>query len=110
MPSLKAAILHSQIMNLRIRDNALEEMTSRESLAYKIGHRDARHDAAELALDHEDEAPNPAVAAIHYALSTDDGMTFLRLWNEGDFDSIREEWSDVPKEVFIGADPLDAKS
>jgi len=47
-----------------------------------------------------------AVAAIEYALKTDEGLLFLHLWNEGDFDSIREEWADAPKEVFIGADPL----
>ena len=44
---------------------------------------------------------NPAVAAIQYALdmSDEDGMIFLKMWNEGDFLEIREE-------VFIGADPL----
>lgn len=47
-----------------------------------------------------------AVAAIQFALQTDESMEFLRLWNEGEFDVIREEWSDVPNEVFIGADPL----
>ena len=49
---------------------------------------------------------NASVAAIKYALETDEGLLFLQLWNEGEFDVIREEWSDVPKEVFIGADPL----
>ncbi len=47
-----------------------------------------------------------AVAAIQFALETDDGMAFLRCWNEGDFDSIRKEWPEAPKEVFIGADPF----
>jgi hypothetical protein len=32
-------------------------------------------------------------------------MTFLRVWNEGEFDTIREEWPEAPEEVFIGADP-----
>ncbi len=49
---------------------------------------------------------NAAVAAIAFALRTEDPMTFLRLWNEGEFDIIRREWDDVPDEVFIGADPL----
>lgn len=47
-----------------------------------------------------------AVAAIQFTLNDDDGMQFLRLWNEGDFDAIRREWPDAPKDVFIGADPL----
>lgn len=51
---------------------------------------------------------NPAVAAIQYALdmSDEDGMIFLRMWNEGEFDEIREEFPDAPEEIFIGADPL----
>jgi hypothetical protein len=49
---------------------------------------------------------NAAVAAVAYALETDEGMAFLRAWNYGDFDVIRREWPDAPKEVFIGADPL----
>ena len=51
-------------------------------------------------------ANDAAVAAIQFALSDDDGMQFLRLWNGGDFDIIRREWPDAPEEVFIGADPL----
>jgi hypothetical protein len=49
---------------------------------------------------------NPAIAAIQFALETDDGLQFLRLWNQGDFDVIRREWSDAPESVFIGADPM----
>lgn len=47
-----------------------------------------------------------AVAAIQYALENDEGLEFLRRWNQGDFDVLRREWPDVPDEVFIGADPL----
>lgn len=32
-------------------------------------------------------------------------MEFLRCWNEGDFDSLREEWPDAPPEIYY-ADPL----
>lgn len=49
---------------------------------------------------------NPAVAAIAFALETDDEITFLRCWFSGDFDVIRREWPDAPEEVFIGADLL----
>lgn len=47
-----------------------------------------------------------AVAAIQYALQTDDMFEFLNYWNEGEFDKLRENWDDIPEEVFIGADPL----
>ncbi len=47
-----------------------------------------------------------AVAAIQFALETDDGLAFLRCWNEGNFDAIRREWPETPVEVFVGADPL----
>jgi len=49
---------------------------------------------------------NPAVAAIEFALNDDEPMEFLRLWYQGDFDVIREEWPDAPESVFVGADPL----
>ena len=49
---------------------------------------------------------DPAVAAIQYALETDEGLEFLRLWNQGCFPEIRKEWTDCPAECFIGADPL----
>lgn len=50
--------------------------------------------------------PDPSTAAIAFAL--DLGMecaTFLRLWNEGEFDVIRKEWPEAPDAIFIGADP-----
>ncbi|MFJ3154004.1 hypothetical protein ACIPIX_07665 [Pseudomonas protegens] len=47
-----------------------------------------------------------AVAAIEFTLKDDDGLIFLQLWHEGDFDAIRTEWNNVPDEVLIGADPL----
>lgn len=50
-----------------------------------------------------------SIAAIQFALSAEEGMTFLRIWNEGEFDTIREEWPEAPEEVFIGADPLYVK-
>ena len=51
------------------------------------------------------EDNNAAVAAIQFALKSDnDGLIFLRLWNEGEFDIIRKEWPDAPEEVFIGAE------
>lgn len=49
---------------------------------------------------------NAAVAAIQFALETDDGLAFLRCWNEGNFEAIRQEWPEAPDVIFIGADPL----
>lgn len=103
--------LFGEIMNLPLREASQVDMTDRERLAYKIGHRDARHDAAELALGRdENEASDAPIAAIAFALETDEGMEFLRCWNQGDFDSIRREWPEAPEAVFIGADPLHPKS
>ena len=52
------------------------------------------------------QTQNAAVAAIQFALETDDGLAFLRCWNEGNFDTIRREWPEAPEAVFVVADPL----
>lgn len=51
---------------------------------------------------------NAAVAAIKYALRNqgESPMEFLYCWVHGEFEAIRNEWPNVPDEVFIGADPL----
>lgn len=49
-----------------------------------------------------------SLAAIDYALKLgagDGGIEFLSCWQEGDFESIRNEWPGAPEAVFIGADP-----
>ncbi|WP_413694445.1 hypothetical protein [Psychromonas sp. KJ10-2] len=51
-----------------------------------------------------------ALAAIDFALNTEDGLNFLQLWSEGEFDVIRKEWSDAPEEIYIGSDPLHVKT
>ncbi|MGN8188573.1 hypothetical protein ACTJLD_21555 [Burkholderia sp. 22088] len=55
-----------------------------------------------------DARPDPACAAIQFALSLDDGSSidFLNNWNEGEFDVLRREWPEAPEDVYIGADPL----
>ncbi|WP_017511133.1 MULTISPECIES: hypothetical protein [Cupriavidus] len=45
-----------------------------------------------------------AIAAIAYAVKADEGLTFLRCWQHGDFDEIRADWPDAPEAVFIGAE------
>lgn len=52
------------------------------------------------------EENDSALAAIKYALNDFEGLAFLRCWYHGDFTSLKEEWDNVPDEVFIGADPL----
>lgn len=53
------------------------------------------------------DRPHASTAAIEYALSQgSEGLTFLRLWSEGEFETIRREWPDAPDAVFEGADPL----
>lgn len=49
---------------------------------------------------------NASIAAIQFALTGDDGLTWLRLWNEGEFDRCRKEWPEAPAECYVGADPL----
>ena len=51
---------------------------------------------------------NAAVAAINYSLGLDrdDCPNFLNMWNEGSFQEIKDNYDNVPEEVFIGADPL----
>lgn len=49
---------------------------------------------------------DPAKEAIQYALKTDEGIKFLRCWNEGNFKAIHREWPDAPESIFIGADSL----
>ncbi|MBP3998332.1 hypothetical protein [Pseudomonas koreensis] len=99
--------LHAAIKKLQCEPDTSNHA---ERLAFKRGHKQARDAAAELASAQLGEAdllrPDAAVAAIQFALDDDDGMQFLRLWNDGDFDVIRSEWPEAPEEVFIGADPL----
>jgi hypothetical protein len=60
-----------------------------------------------MVVDADKVPDNAAVAAIEFALEDHDaGMTFLHMWNYGEFDKIRAEWPNCPVEVFRGADPL----
>lgn len=43
-------------------------------------------------------------AVITFALKDRDNIDFLRCWNDGDFETCREEWPDAPDECYIGAD------
>jgi len=67
-----------------------------------------KHEALKMLEEAEDQSCDAAVAAIAFTLDmqTESPMEFLRCWNQGDFDVIREEWPEAPEEVFIGADLL----
>lgn len=58
--------LHNEIMNLQIGKECPEELPGR--LLYKLGHRDARHAAAELAAEYEDNNHHRLVEALREAL------------------------------------------
>ena len=45
-----------------------------------------------------------SIAAIQFALQADEGMVWLRNWNEGEFEICRREWPESPPECYIGAD------
>lgn len=49
---------------------------------------------------------NAAVEAIQFALHGEEGLAFLRCWNEGNFDACREEWPEAPAACYLGVDPL----
>ena len=43
-------------------------------------------------------------AVLDFAIETDEPATFLRTWREGDWETLRNEWPEAPKEIY----PLDA--
>ncbi len=84
----------------------LQRLSGNISLRLKGEHPEP-HVIREQAFGVEPEPNNAAVAVIAFVLESgdaDDGMTFLRLWNEGEFDACRREWPEAPDAVYIGAD------
>jgi hypothetical protein len=59
-----------------------------------------------MEMQEETKGADAAIAAINFALEAEEGLMFLRCWNEGDFKAIRGEWPEAPETVFIGVDPL----
>lgn len=63
----------------------------------------------EFAKQYHHAQPNPSSAAIAFALDRNlcgDPFHFLRLWDQGEFDKIRENYPEAPPAIYIGADPL----
>lgn len=42
-------------------------------------------------------------ALCEFLLTADEPMSFLRAWNEGNFEACRREWPEAPPEVYPGA-------
>lgn len=45
-------------------------------------------------------------ALCAFLLTAEEPMSFLRAWNEGDFDACRREWPEAPHEVYPGGPAL----
>lgn len=88
--------------------NALGQAIADAALAARIYNGEVQLNGPQLIAmcgDLGREAKNGASeAAIAYALEDEEGMQFLRYWNEGEFDILRRNWDNIPDEVFIGAD------
>lgn len=78
----------------------LKDFTEKVVRKYKI-HWDNELDESGYVLP---EPPNPAVAAIEYALKNDEPEVFLKCWMHGEFQELRDEWENIPDDVFIGAE------
>lgn len=52
-----------------------------------------------------DECFNAVISYILGKGYMESPLEFLRCWNEGNFEALREEWPDAPEEIYL-ADPL----
>ena len=62
----------------------------------------------EEALEQLNRTESSYNAVINYMLGKgymEEPLEFLRCWNEGDFEELREYWPDAPEEIYF-ADPL----
>lgn len=61
-----------------------------------------------LASVEQSQAAYNAVISFVLANPCESPMEFLRCWNEGDFDSLREEWPEASEDIYL-ADSLNPK-
>jgi hypothetical protein len=63
---------------------------------------------ADLCKLEETQEHNDAtyIAVIQFVLRSDvdEPLTWLRLWNQGDFEACRREWPEAPEECYVGAE------
>lgn len=89
----------------RMKERAREQ---RGKMSETLGVRRARIKELEAELEEAKRADTCWAAVVKCALdldTTEDGIQFLRTWNEGDFDGLREFWPEAPEEAYW-ADPL----
>ncbi|WP_185057441.1 hypothetical protein [Pseudomonas chlororaphis] len=98
---------------IRAAGSSTSDKFAREHYAYRAGYASwTRRACKQSQAEAGGELPpdnDATVAALRFALENlhgYDAIDFLRCWNEGDFDVVRETWPEAPEEVFIGADPL----
>ncbi len=100
MISVKAKTLVKDLMCVTGGDPA-EWTTAYENLVEYVGD-------IEEELEDSRKSDECFNAVIEYMLGKgymESPLEFLRCWNEGDFDALREEWPDAPEEIYL-ADPL----
>ncbi|MGE8067078.1 hypothetical protein [Pseudomonas sp. NPDC089569] len=95
--------LSEQILSLECDPSRANAVYNSQNEAYREGHAAALIQAA----DAVDTAPDPALAAINFALTLGcETANFLDRWIDADFETIREVWPNAPEELYAGADPL----
>lgn len=72
--------------------------------------KDSENMAVPAQSNSTDSAGTASLAVIQFVLETDQGMDFLQLWNDREFDECRKWWPEAPDKCYIGIDPLYAKS
>ena len=97
---------------IEITDKTIVLLDAADLLGFGISSQGTRYVRSKITfLEKLAEAPpkedySASVAAIKFAVDADDGMQWLRNWNEGEFEICRREWPEAPDECYIGADPL----
>lgn len=95
--------LYEQVLAIECDPSKANAEYASKSVAYQEGHAAGVLKAAEL-IEH---APDCASAAIGFALTLgSEGITFLELWNGGEFEDLRRGWPEAPEDIYIGADTL----
>ncbi|RQZ31575.1 hypothetical protein DIE14_01275 [Burkholderia sp. Bp9017] len=82
------ALYADQLKSISARPSSTKKAESPESPAMVVDALEARSGLA------------CAIAAINYALTAEEGMTWLSLWREGRFDACRDEWPDAPDACY----------
>lgn len=93
MEQAKAAGHDGEMLAQRIEGDLHRLMNSAWLNCSDLIYRQKRHSQSPL--------PVAAKTAMEYAVTAQEGQTFLKLWQEGDFDAIRKEWPDAPEMIYV---------